>query len=1529
MRNNSDEDLIDFDGNQHPKNENSQQSITQIDINIFERIFDESIEDLKRLGCLNHNQKYTGIEVEELLSFLKIPLISRISMNSLNLVISNNDIDTAKPSSIAATVSKDNNSFKNKQKKPWDPGEPCCSRSIEEPNPNVQNSSGNIFTLDVDEVLKTHLSDEIENGFLTENDSDHDANSGPEFKKVSNKLAHERSTDSPPLVIPNLDKLLDKNKTIENDDDMNQSSDNDVEQPKSKIIQSTKIFDEADDDIDELDHNDDLNIREISSIYDDEGLIPQNLTTVIENVEELFNNDHHEYDNEDDERSIQKVKSDKTIYLSVEDNENDDNDFVKDDNTNKKSSEFAKIDTLLKKFNSIDSSGTDDDNDGSPSNNLTKKRINNPKSLRSYVDDDDQSNNDIMTDEEFPPPPFDDNDEEMITIKRKKRKLISSEDEEEDISTVDNSDENQQSIEPMLNDTDKKTSTSKNDSQLLNSTEMKKKRRKRRKRIVIDDDSSHSDDNSDDGDDDDECPDKDSTRKKIRKMLKGKSLRDETKNAEKAERERRKRIEEKQKLYNSISEEIIDPIGKENEECKRLILDIDKKTKEILVEVDKNFVQMLKPHQIEGIKFMFDSTIESVERLKEHAHESGCILAHSMGLGKTLQVIAFLHTIMTNLHIRDIIKHVLIIVPLNVAKNWIMEFIKWLEFDSFSITIYETTTTKNLSERIKILQNWRRNGGVMIITITLFSQLISGKKFTKKQKAQDFPVMDEGHLLKNEKTIFNCTISQIRTLRRVILTGTPLQNNLSEYFIMVDFVKPNLLGTKREFKNRFENPISNGQHIDSTDNDVRYMKRRVHVLHQKLKDVINRHDYNVLVPYLKPKFEFALTIKLTQIQIDLYKNYLDNFTSASNGKNLLNDFTVLRYIWNHPATLVDQCRQKMEKAEEDPLKDFIVNDYDDDIVENIKTESNGVEDNNDGKSADESDIECVFDNLEELHKSRRLLRSKGQAPDIPKNHENLNGLIDDGDGGQKLNWWKNVLKDYDDDDIYRIELSSKFILLFSILEECEKVGDKILVFSQSLHNLDLIETLLSEKNCETNEKFGENIDYNELAQKNDGVSNRWIRDIDYFRIDGKVNCDNRANMIKNFNDNDDHRLRLMLISTKAGGLGINLIGANRCIIFDASWNPTHDIQAIYRIFRYGQEKPVYIYRFISYGTMEQKIYDRQIIKQSMALRVIDEHQITRYFKQAELAEMYTFIADPPKSAYKCPPVEAKNDRLICDIYEKHKDLIVSFHQHDSLLENRPEENLTEEERLAAWEEFQRESEPVPTNILPTNTPNLLVNSPPQLNIPMMTSLLQQRYNKSMLTGTIIPTHEFYAQSNEAQYYNSQYAQSQPQLQRQEYIAPSSYNMSLLQKPINDQMLIRYFNQMTEWMQQYPINDHLRYRNLTVDAIRNEFHQQFIHLIGSKDEYFIKFYLYVNYINLFLRRKLDRSQVMNNEIINNLARIKDEVIQNCKLERIAFRLNEIIHKTGRSLRAQQQQQHQSLIKLPVQNENIECIHLDSD
>lgn len=94
---------------------------------------------------------------------------------------------------------------------------------------------------------------------------------------------------------------------------------------------------------------------------------------------------------------------------------------------------------------------------------------------------------------------------------------------------------------------------------------------------------------------------------------------------------------------------------------------------------------------------------------------------------------------------------------------------------------------------------------------------------------------------------------------------------------MVQFVKPSLLGTKKEFLNRFVNPITNGQFDDSTEYDVKIMKKRAYVLHKMLKGCVQRFDYSVLTPFLPPKQEYVIFVRLTDVQIKMYRHYLDNF----------------------------------------------------------------------------------------------------------------------------------------------------------------------------------------------------------------------------------------------------------------------------------------------------------------------------------------------------------------------------------------------------------------------------------------------------------------------------------------------------------------------------------------------------------------------------------------------------------------------------------------------------------------------------
>lgn len=106
---------------------------------------------------------------------------------------------------------------------------------------------------------------------------------------------------------------------------------------------------------------------------------------------------------------------------------------------------------------------------------------------------------------------------------------------------------------------------------------------------------------------------------------------------------------------------------------------------------------------------------------------------------------------------------------------------------------------------------------------------------------------------------------------------------------MINIVKPHLLGTRQEYTNRFTNPIMNGQYVNSTQKDIKVMKRRSHVLHKLLDGVIHRVDKSVLAPFLQPKHEYVIYIRLTDVQVKLYtvqkyRQYYDfiNFTYYSN-----------------------------------------------------------------------------------------------------------------------------------------------------------------------------------------------------------------------------------------------------------------------------------------------------------------------------------------------------------------------------------------------------------------------------------------------------------------------------------------------------------------------------------------------------------------------------------------------------------------------------------------------------------------------
>uniref|UniRef100_A0A8D3C6T5 DNA helicase n=1 Tax=Scophthalmus maximus TaxID=52904 RepID=A0A8D3C6T5_SCOMX len=813
------------------------------------------------------------------------------------------------------------------------------------------------------------------------------------------------------------------------------------------------------------------------------------------------------------------------------------------------------------------------------------------------------------------------------------------------------------------------------------------------------------------GEEDDDDPDGEGRkgRKKIRKILKDDKLRTETRDALKEEEDRRKRIAEREALREKLREVIV---VKESSQVTcpittKLVLDEDEETKEPVLQVHRNLVTKLKPHQVDGVQFMWDCCCESMKKI-EKSSGSGCILAHCMGLGKTLQVVTFLHTLLLSEKLE--FTTALVVCPLNTVLNWLNEFEKWQNGmkDEESLEVTELATVKKPQERAYALQRWQEMGGVMIIGYEMYRNLTQGRMIKSKKLKETFQktlvdpgpdlvICDEGHILKNEASAVSKAMNSIRTRRRIVLTGTPLQNNLIEYHCMVNFIKENLLGSVKEFRNRFINPIQNGQCADSTLFDVRIMKKRAHILYEMLAGCVQRKDYTALTKFLPPKHEYVLSIRVTPIQCKLYRYYLEHFTGVGNaveggrgraGTKLFQDFQMLSRIWTHPWCLQLDYISKENRGyfDEDSMEEFIASETEESSMsmtsEDEKIKKKKKQGKGKKKGSDDSDSDDV-EVIKEWNTSSRGKNGESRTRERPEPVEERKSARPSGSapGSPTADWHREFVVEADAEIL---EHSGKMTLLFEILRMAEEVEDKVLVFSQSLISLDLIEDFL-ELACRAKDE--EKIS----PYKGEG---KWFRNIDYYRLDGSTGATTRKKWAEEFNDTSNIRGRLFLISTRAGSLGINLVAANRVIIFDASWNPSYDVQSIFRVYRFGQLKTVFVYRFLAQGTMEEKIYERQVTKQSLSFRVVDQQQIERHFTMNELAELYTFepdlLDDPSEKKSKRATPMLPKDPFLAEMLQNNKDQIACYHEHDSLLDHKEEEALSEEDRKAAWAEYEAE-----------------------------------------------------------------------------------------------------------------------------------------------------------------------------------------------------------------------------------------------
>lgn len=218
--------------------------------------------------------------------------------------------------------------------------------------------------------------------------------------------------------------------------------------------------------------------------------------------------------------------------------------------------------------------------------------------------------------------------------------------------------------------------------------------------------------------------------------------------------------------------------------------------------------------------------------------------------------------------------------------------------------------------------------------------------------------------------------------------------------------------------------------------------------------------------------------------------------------------------------------------------------------------------------------------------------------------------------------------------------SAKLSLLVRLVEELQRDGHQTLIFSQSTEMLNIIEYALSGMVLE--------------------------------RIDGSVNALDRQERVDRFNAGG---VDAMLLSTKAAGVGLTLVGADRVVVFDPSWTPAEDSQAVDRCYRIGQKRNVLVYRFITAGTIEEKTYEKQIHKDGIRRTIFAPEAVTieRYFDQEELRSLFSLA---PRGV--CSVMEKVNNvRTNWDEHDfilRQTDLVVGLSRHDGFYNNQRQED---------------------------------------------------------------------------------------------------------------------------------------------------------------------------------------------------------------------------------------------------------------
>jgi ATP-dependent helicase STH1/SNF2 len=475
----------------------------------------------------------------------------------------------------------------------------------------------------------------------------------------------------------------------------------------------------------------------------------------------------------------------------------------------------------------------------------------------------------------------------------------------------------------------------------------------------------------------------------------------------------------------------------------------------------------LKDYQLAGVEWM----------VSLYNNNLNGVLADEMGLGKTIQTIALLAHMM---EVKQNMGPYLVIVPLSTLSNWTNEFNKWFP------TCVTITYRGSPQQRKDLYKNF--------ISTKRFNVVLSTYDFVIKDKASlkkttwEYVIVDEGHRLKNA----NSKLAQILgndyvTKRRILLTGTPLQNNLPELWALLNFLLPTIFNSVESFDQWFSSPFDQfkskigGPDDNQAENAGLNGEERaliINRLHELLRPFMLRRLKSDVMHSLPEKTEIVLRTPLSSWQVAMYKS----ITSSALGKKLCGGG-----LLGNKSVSLNNTLMQLRKVSNHPYLFF-----------------------KEGWTIDAAMIRC----------------------------------------------------------------SGKFQLLDRMLIKLKAGGHRVLIFTQMTQVMTIMEDFLS------------------------------LRGYSCLRLDGSTSAEDRERRMYRFNSPDTPDF-VFLLSTRAGGLGLNLATADTVIIFDSDWNPTADAQASDRAHRIGQRQEVRVFRLVSKDTVEEKILAAANAKTEMNSLVVE------------------------------------------------------------------------------------------------------------------------------------------------------------------------------------------------------------------------------------------------------------------------------------------------------------------------------------